>query len=173
MSHSDVKPTKGKKPFKLTGWHFLAIMLGFFAVIIAVNIVFVTSALNAFSGLVVKNSYVASQFYNAKIRQAETQKKLGWQLDLLVNKQGIDFILVTKDNQPVANKLVTLSLRSTNNDNNDIAVVLNELKPGHYFANLPNDVATPNGSYLIELDIVQNNQLFYHYEESRFIKFNP
>lgn len=172
MPSTDVKPNNDKKSFKLTGWHFLVMMLCFFGVIIAVNTVFITRALNAFSGLVVKNSYVASQYYNDKISQAETQKKLGWQLDLLIDNQGVDFVLLDKNNQPVVNKLVSLSLRSTNNDNNDISLVLKQTDLGSYMAKIPTNLSTPNGSYLIELDILQNNQLFYHYEETRFIKFN-
>ena len=160
-----------KKPFKLTGWHFLAIMCSFFGVIILVNIVFVTRALNAFSGLVVKNSYVASQHYNGKIAQAKQQKLLNWNLDLLVNKQGVDFILINQQKQPITGKLVTVKLRLTKNAATDMSLLLNEKAPGHYFAKLPNNATTPNGTWLIDLDILQDNKLYYHYEESRSINF--
>lgn len=167
---SDIN-SKPPKHFKLTGWHFLAMMLTFFGVIIAVNVVFVTSALDAFSGLVVKNSYVASQIYNEKIEQAATQKNLGWDLDLLVNKQGVDFILLDETGQAVSGKLVTVTLRNTKNTDHDMALLLNEAESGHYFAKLPEGAVTPNGSWWIDMDILQDNQLLYHYEEDRFIKF--
>lgn len=163
---------KNNKQFKLTGWHFLTIMLCFFGVIITVNMVFVTSALNAFSGLVVPNSYVASQHYNEKIEQADRQKALGWKLDLLIDLNGVDFILLDKNQAPVEKMLVTLNLRSTNNDDNDVSLLLNEGDAGHYTGKLPTDVTTPQASYFIELDILRDNQLFYHYEETRLIKFD-
>lgn len=165
--------TDDKKPkqFKLTGWHFLAIMLCFFGTIIAVNIVFVTSALDAFSGLVVKNSYVASQLYNEKIEQAEKQKKLDWDLDLLINKDGIDFILLDKNKMPISDKLVTLNLLPNRDADGDLHFILNEAEPGHYVAKLPDDAALINGIWWIKLDILQAGELFYHYEEDRHLLF--
>ncbi|MGL1921279.1 MAG: FixH family protein [Hyphomicrobiales bacterium] len=171
MQNSTPLSDENKKQFKLTGWHFLFMMLGFFATIIMVNIVFVTSALDAFSGLVVKNSYVASQFYNEKIEQAEKQKSLGWQLDLLVNDQGVDFILLDKQNKPISKKLVTLNLLPNRDAKGDIHLILNETEAGHYTAKLPADANTPNGVWWLELDVLQGGELFYHYEEDRHLTF--
>lgn len=165
-------PAKQAKQFKLTGWHFLAIMLSFFGVIIAVNIVFVTSALDAFSGLVVKNSYVASQFYNEKIEQATKQKTLGWDLDLLVTKDGADFKLVDKTGAPVTKKLVTLNLLPNRDADGDLHLILNEIAPGQYFAKIPEGAHTPNSIWWIGLDVLGDNKLFYHYEEDRHIIFD-
>lgn len=167
---SDIQ-TPTSKNFKLTGWHFLAIMLCFFGTIIAVNVVFVTSALDAFSGLVVKNSYVASQFYNEKIEQAEQQKSLGWDLDLLINKSGVDFILQDKDGAPITDKLVTLNLLPNRDADGDLHFILNEVDAGHYVAQIPQDASMPNGVWWIGLDVLADNKLFYHYEEDRHINF--
>lgn len=163
--------TQANKKFKLTGWHFLFIMLAFFGTIIAVNVVFVTRALDAFSGLVVKNSYVASQFYNEKIEQAEQQKSLGWDLDLLINKSDVDFILQDKDGAPVTDKLVTLNLLPNRDADGDLHLILNEAEAGHYVAKIPEDAHTPNGVWWIGLDVLADNKLFYHYEEDRHINF--
>ena len=65
--------TDAKKPFTFTGWHMLAIMLAFFGTIITVNFTMAYLATSSWSGLVVKNTYVASQQFNGKteaIRQA-------------------------------------------------------------------------------------------------------
>lgn len=161
-----------KKKFKLTGWHFLGIMLSFFGVIIMVNIVFVTSALDAFSGLVVKNSYVASQFYNEKIEQAEKQKSLGWKLDLLINEQGVDFVLLDKTDAPISNKLVTLKMLPNRDADGDLHLILNETSAGHYTAKIPENANTPNSIWWLQLDILQGGELFYHYEEDRHLIFN-
>lgn len=62
----------------LTGWHFTAIIVSFFAVVITVNLVMARFASSTFGGVVVENSYVASQNYNEWLAAAEKQKALGW-----------------------------------------------------------------------------------------------
>jgi nitrogen fixation protein FixH len=59
----------------LTGRKVLAITVAFFGVIIAVNLVMARAAISTFPGLEVKNSYVASQTFDAERR---AQQALGW-----------------------------------------------------------------------------------------------
>lgn len=67
---------------EFTGWHMAAIMVGFFAVVIAVNITMAMQASRTFGGLVVENAYVASQHYNRWLDEASREKALGWQADV-------------------------------------------------------------------------------------------
>jgi nitrogen fixation protein FixH len=67
-----------KKEFRFTGWHMLASMIAFFGVIIVVNLFMATLASRSWPGLVVKNSYVASQEYNDQLSQAKVQAQRGW-----------------------------------------------------------------------------------------------
>jgi nitrogen fixation protein FixH len=60
---------------ELTGGKVLAIFVGAFGVIIAVNLFMAYSALSTFPGLEVQNSYVASQGFNARLAK---QRALGW-----------------------------------------------------------------------------------------------
>lgn len=60
---------------EIKGWHVLAIFLGFFGVIIAVNVMLAVEAVSSFPGLEVENSYVASQTFDAERR---AQEALGW-----------------------------------------------------------------------------------------------
>ncbi|WP_431298160.1 FixH family protein [Tabrizicola sp. BL-A-41-H6] len=62
---------------ELTGRHVLAITVGAFSVIIAVNVLLAYKAVSTFPGLEVDNSYVASQGFNAR---KAAQEALGWQL---------------------------------------------------------------------------------------------
>lgn len=61
-----------------TGRHFAAIMVLFFGVVIAVNLVMARAASATFGGVVVENSYVASQQFNGWLDQAAKEKALGW-----------------------------------------------------------------------------------------------
>ncbi|MCX7560159.1 FixH family protein [Sulfitobacter sp. F26204] len=68
---------------RLTGWHVFAMFAGCFSVIIAVNLTLAFQAVSTFPGLVTKNSYIASQSFDA---DRAAQDALGWTLDTtLVN----------------------------------------------------------------------------------------
>ena len=77
-----------KEPFEFTGWHMLACMLAFFGVIIVVNFGMAMLASSTWTGLVVKNSYVASQKFNGELAAAKLQKSHGWKSGLAY-KNGI------------------------------------------------------------------------------------
>ena len=62
---------------QLNGRHVLAISVGFFGVIIAVNMVLAVQAVSTFPGLEVENSYVASQTFEV---ERAGMKALGWTL---------------------------------------------------------------------------------------------
>lgn len=66
-------------PRPFTGWHMTGILIGFFAIVMAVNFAMARFALSSFGGTVVDNSYVASQHYNELLARAEAQDRLGWQ----------------------------------------------------------------------------------------------
>jgi nitrogen fixation protein FixH len=61
-----------------TGWHMTAVLVAFFGVVIAVNLVNARYASSTFGGEVVENSYVASQEFNRWLDQAKAEKALGW-----------------------------------------------------------------------------------------------
>lgn len=62
----------------LTGRRFAGLMVGFFGVVIAVNITMARLATGTFGGTVVDNSYVASQRFNGWLAAARAQEQLGW-----------------------------------------------------------------------------------------------
>ena len=65
-----------KKPF--TGRHMTMLLVGGFGIVIAVNFYMASQAVRNFSGVVVPNSYVASQEFNGWLEKAEQQEALGW-----------------------------------------------------------------------------------------------
>lgn len=67
-----------RQPRRFTGYHAVAIIVAFFAVVIAVNIAMATLAVSTFGGTVVDNSYVAGQQFNGWLREARREKETGW-----------------------------------------------------------------------------------------------
>ena len=74
------------RPF--TGRHMAIILVSFFAVVIAVNILMARFAVSTFGGKVVENSYVASQNFNDWLAEARAQKALGWQVTVQRDSDG-------------------------------------------------------------------------------------
>lgn len=79
---------------EFTGRKMLAVMVGSFAIIIAVNFTMASYATASFSGVVVENSYVASQKFNGWLEQAEQQQALGWSAHVL--RQGDRLVVRTQ-----------------------------------------------------------------------------
>ncbi len=71
-----------------TGKHMAFVMVGFFGVVIAVNVLLADLAVSTFSGVVVENSYVASQGFNRMLGAAKADQALGWKLDLARGADG-------------------------------------------------------------------------------------
>lgn len=62
-----------------TGRHMAIVLVAFFAVVIGVNLLMARYATSTFGGVVVENSYVASQKYNGWLKEAREEKALGWE----------------------------------------------------------------------------------------------
>ena len=80
-------------PRRFTGRHMTAILIGFFGVVIAVNLLMARMAIGTFGGTVVDNSYVASQSFNNWLAQARAEQALGWRIE--VARDGGDHLAVT------------------------------------------------------------------------------
>ena len=64
--------------YRFTGRHMTAILIAFFAIVIAVNVGMARLASSTFGGALAENGYVASQDYNHWIAEAAAQGRLGW-----------------------------------------------------------------------------------------------
>ncbi len=70
-----------RKVRRFTGYHAAGILIAFFAVVIGVNLVRASFAVETFGGTVVENSYVASQKFNGWLAEARREKETGWKVD--------------------------------------------------------------------------------------------
>ena len=83
---------------QLTGRHVLMIFVGAFGVIIGVNLVLAWSAVATFPGLEVKNSYVASQQFDAR---KAAQEALGWTVRADAAEGEVVLSITDEQGQPV------------------------------------------------------------------------
>lgn len=102
--------TKGMRGIHLFWW-----LCGFFAVMIAVNAVFLYSALTSFPGEQVKNSYVLGLDYNREVERRREQDALGWSAEVGFAEMGDNRLLVRMigaDQAPLAGFAVSASVHA-------------------------------------------------------------
>lgn len=83
---------------EITGKHVLIGTVAAFGVIIAVNVTMAVNAIGTFPGLETKNSYVASQSFEAR---RDAQEALGWQVDARVTEGRLTVRLEGEHGRPV------------------------------------------------------------------------
>jgi nitrogen fixation protein FixH len=133
---------------EFTGWHMLIIMLSFFGVIIVVNVVMATLANTSWTGLVVENSYVASQEFNTKAGQGRAQAALGWKSSLTIAGGEVRYQLTDAGGKMVRLAGVTVQLRRPAYAAEDRSLVLAPSNDGEFATS----ATLPDGLWIIEID---------------------
>ncbi|MBK0400992.1 FixH family protein [Limibaculum sp. M0105] len=90
---------------ELTGRKVLLIAVAAFGVILAANLTMLFAATGTFPGLVVKNSYVASQEWNLR---ASEQRALGWKAQAAISGEGLAVRMVDAEGHPVLGLTVSV-----------------------------------------------------------------
>ncbi|PDQ23064.1 cytochrome oxidase [Mesorhizobium sanjuanii] len=137
-----------QKPREFTGRHMLIIILAFFGVIIAVNLTMATLASTSWTGLVVENTYVASQQFNRKAEEGRAQAALGWTGKLTIAWGDVRYSLSDAAGKPVPLHGVKVLFRHPAYEAADKSVTL-ALASGQEFAakHTPRD-----GVWIVEVD---------------------
>lgn len=133
---------------EFTGWHMLAIMVAFFGVIIVVNLIMATSAVRSWSGLVVQNSYVASQEFNEKSIIGKAHAALNWQEHLNYENGVVTYRLTDINGQPIKAVGATAVFRRPVNEKED--QTLNMLPSGNN--TLSAEAQLMDGNWVVEVN---------------------
>jgi nitrogen fixation protein FixH len=127
-----------RPPRAFTGRHMAVILVTFFGVVIAVNVLMVRLASATFGGTVVENSYVASQHFNGWLDEARAQRKLGWKGALARGSDGgLEAVLSDAQGRALEGARVTALAEHPLGLRDDIAVTLHAVGAGRYEARLP------------------------------------
>lgn len=124
---------------EIRGWHVLAAMLGFFATIIAVNVMFAIYAVRSFPGEDVPHSYLQGLHYNDTLAEHREQAALGWQASTELRSEADGAVLeVVLDARSVAIDGATLTgeLEWPTNSQLDRALTFEPQGDGRYVARL-------------------------------------
>ncbi len=85
-------------PFELRGWHVLLALVGFFAVVIAVDVGFAIQAYRTFPGEVSATPYEDGLRFNQILAERSAERALGW-------KAGIQASAVSGGSSPTSGRI--------------------------------------------------------------------
>ncbi len=136
---------KTRRPGQFTGWHAAGALVAFFGVVVAVNVTMARFATSTFGGIVVENSYVASQEFNRWLEQAEESEKLGWRHQLGWRPDGR--LVVSLDGAP-ADVAITAMARHPVGRLPEVPLSFEVEGPGQYVSR----EELPNGRWYIRLE---------------------
>ena len=122
------------RPF--TGRHMWILALSFFGVIIAVNVGMATLAMRSWTGLVVNNSYVASQEFEDKRLAHQAQQAAGWQAVLTYLPGVARLVIVDGARGPIDLGDVSLQVNRPVGGHDDQTVSLHHKADGSYEASI-------------------------------------
>jgi nitrogen fixation protein FixH len=140
----------------LTGWHVLGIVGLFFGTIIGVNVVLAAYATGTFPGLVVKNSYVASQNYNELLAESRDQALRGWTADLSATDGFLTVRFADRSGAPLSGLTVSVRVGRPVSASEDRVIALRPAAGGYVAAD-----SLPPGRWIVELEARSSGELAY------------
>jgi nitrogen fixation protein FixH len=127
-------PVPPAKAFRLTGWHVLAGVVAFFAVVITVDASFAVLAVRTFPGQVSVTPYEDGLVYNRHIAQLEAQARLGWRAAAGAEPGQVVVIFRDRAGRPLSGLTLAARLERPATETGRIALAFTEAGPGRYLA---------------------------------------
>ncbi|MBN8528470.1 MAG: FixH family protein [Caulobacterales bacterium] len=128
------KTQTAKQPagFVIKGWHVAAMVVGFFAVVIAVDGLFLTLAYRTHPGQVAAKPYETGLLYNAEIKRFRDQQALGWRAATEARPGMLVVWMRDREGGPVTGLKPTALLQRPATEQGAMRLTLTETTPGQY-----------------------------------------
>lgn len=149
--------------FRITGRHVLFAMVGFFLIIIAVNTVFITLAVQSFPGEQEEKSYLQGLNFNDRLAAREAQDALGWSVDIDKAELAADAAIIelsfkSREERPIYDLDIEGMLSQPADNDRDQALVFTPSGPGRFEAQAKN--VTPGVWILNARAVSSRNETF-------------
>lgn len=122
------------KSREFTGRHMVLTMVAGFGIVAAVNFTMATFAVGGFHGIVVDNSYVASQKFNGWLDEAKEMRALGWSATAARDETG--HVIVSSSQVPEG-AAITAELRRPLGTREFASLSFTSLGDGRYRSTQP------------------------------------
>ncbi|MET0272367.1 MAG: FixH family protein [Phenylobacterium sp.] len=120
--------------FRIRGWHVLAAFIGFFAVVIAVDVGFVVMSIRSFPGQVSVTPYEDGLLYNRKLAQIAAQERLGWRAGAAAEPGIVVVEMRDRTGAPLGDLTLSGRLERPATEAGRIPLRFQETSPGRYVA---------------------------------------
>lgn len=144
------------KPF--TGRHMLAILIAFFGVIISVNVYMAYMASASWSGILAKNTYVASQDFNMKAAEARHWAEEGFGGDFKIDGVRLEYRLQGPAGEIGHLTEITAIFHRPVGDKQDFTLKLPRVAPGVYAL----DHKLAAGQWIVDLAAIDAGKTVFH-----------
>ena len=125
--------------------------------IITVNLVMARFAITSWSGLVVPNTYVASQQFNAKAAESRDIAALGYQLEFGSGVDGLSILFSDRRGEPALADSMVVALRRPVGTDQDRELVMERGSDGIYRA----EGQLAEGEWIATVTASNNGQMLY------------
>ena len=129
-----VPDTPARPGFTIRGWHVLAGVTAFFAVVIGVDATFTVLALRTFPGQVSVTPYEDGLLYNRRIAQIEAQERLGWRAAAATAPGEVVMTFRDHAGRPLSGLAVAGRLERPATEAGRVTLRFAEVAPGRYVA---------------------------------------
>ena len=134
--------SRAAKPFQLTGWHVLLILVVFFGVVIAVNVGFIVQAYSTFPGEVTARPYEEGLQFNRTLAKRAEERALGWRATVQatmaqVGRTQLRVTVMGADGKPVRGLVLSGRLERPATEAGALTAAFHETGAGLYDAYLP------------------------------------
>jgi nitrogen fixation protein FixH len=133
------------------------LLLAFFGTVIAVNFTMASYASSTFGGIVVENSYVASQEFNRWLDRAEAGRALGWSANAIQCEDGRLEVTVAGTSQDVR---LSATARHPLGRRPDEALTFQSAGGGRFLSN--EELA--QGRWTLRLEVASADSVWRHEE---------
>jgi len=151
--------TPTSKPF--TGWHMLAILVSFFGVVISVNVLMASYASSSWSGLISKDTYVASQDFNVEAAKARVWAAEGFKGAFVVRDRTLEYRLAGPAAKIGGLEEISAIFHRPVGDKQDFTITLKKAGEGYFTA----DHDLNAGQWIVDLAAVENGKTIFHQAE--------
>ena len=149
-----------------TGWHMLGMMGLFFGTIISVNLTLAYFAGSSWSGLIVKNTYVASQKFDDEVARVEAMKARGWASALEVDAGSVRYQLTNALGTPIETDSVSVVISRPVEEHSDQTLELNLMGDGSYYAAHKVDP----GQWLVKIKVMRDSDVLFSDVQRVYVK---
>lgn len=149
-----------------TGWHMAAIMISFFGTIIGANGLMAYYAGSSWSGMLSKNTYVASQDFNLRAAEAREWARQGFRGEVDIDRTAVHYRLVGPEDVVAGVKTVSAIFHRPVGDRQDFTIELAQAADGSYSG----EHLLEPGPWIVDLAAKAGDRTIFHQAERIVIR---